>query len=234
MKKVFIGIILFPILIFVIGLVLVLTGKSFNFISPSKEEPAIEESAVPAAREIEAQTATIPGPKSISKPTIKFAATTYYDVTGSTRDEIRASMNQAKQGTFLERHDAVTTAETKINFARRQLADTCEAVMTRFDLTLTYTYPKWTSPQGVSSDLVAKWDSFIAALKVHEERHAKIETRRAFVVMQELQSMPSYPTCEAFDQAWRAKADALDSETKQLQTQYDRDTQSGKLQGAIF
>ena len=143
-------------------------------------------------------------------------------------------MTQAKKGTFLAGHDAATTAETHINFARRQLSDTCEAVMTQFNLIVTYTYPKWIPPQGVWPDVTAQWNSFIAALEVHEEGHAKIEVERASATLQELQRIPMQPTCEAFENIWQAKAGLLDQETKELQARYDRDTQSGKTQGASF
>ncbi len=233
MKNFFIGILLFPLIIFAVGLVLVLAGKGLDFILPSKEKPAAEETAAPSAEKVRTQPTTS-APKAISKVTVKYSATQYYTATGSTRDEIRASMAQAKLGTFLGGHDAATTAETNINFARRQLTDKCEAVMTRLDLILAFTYPKWTPSQGASSDLIAKWDSFLAALKIHEEGHAKIEIERANIVMQELQKIPAQSTCEAFDGVWQAKADALDQETKSIEAQYDRDTQSGKSQGVAF
>lgn len=210
MKKVFIGIILFPVLIFAVGLVLVFIGKGLNLISPSAEK------------------------KSVTEPAVNYVPTQYYDAVGSTIDEIRASMARARRDTFLEGHPAVTIVKTNVNFTTRQLVNTCKAVMTKFDLDITYVYPGWTPPQGISSDLVAKWNSFVAALKVHEEGHAKIEIERAAVVMNELQKLPAYPKCEDFDRAWRSKASALESETKQIEAQYDRDTQSGKLQGAIF
>lgn len=210
MKKLFIGIILFPVLIFIVGLILVFAGKGLNLISPSAEK------------------------KSVTEPSVNYASTQYYDAVGVTIDEIRASMTRARKDTFLEGHPAVTIVKTNINFTTRQLVNTCKAVMTKFDLDITYVYPRWTPPPGVSSDLVAKWDSFVAALKVHEEGHAKIEVERASVAMNELQKLPSYPKCEDFDRTWRARASALEAETKQIEAQYDRDTQSGKLQGAIF
>lgn len=211
MKKVFIGIILFPVLIFAVGLVFVLAGKGWNFISPS-----------------------VPSDKAVTKPGINYIPTQYYDAVGSTIDEIRASMTRARQDTFLEGHPAVTLVKTNINFTTRQLVNTCKAVMTKFDLDITYVYPRWTSPQGVSSDLVAKWKSFVAALKIHEEGHAKIEIERANILMNELQKLSAYPMCEDFNRAWRSKASAFEVETKQIEARYDRDTQSGKLQGAIF
>lgn len=143
-------------------------------------------------------------------------------------------MIEAKRGTFLEGHDAATTIETNINFTRRQLADKCEAVMTQFNLNMTYIYPKWIPPLDAAPDLVAKWGAFLAALKVHEEGHAKIETERANIVMRELQKMPPRSTCEDFDSVWQAKANAFDLETKEIEARYDSDTQSGKSQNAIF
>lgn len=235
MKKLFIGILLFPVLIFAVGLIFVFIGKSLNFISPSKPDSRTsEDRAAPVTEKSGTHATTSPAPKQILKPSIQYADTQYYNVTGFTRNEIRASMTQAKKGTFLEGHDAVTTAEMNINFSRKQLAGKCETVMTQFDLIITYTYPKWTLSQNAPSDLVAKWNSFIAALTVHEEGHVKIETERATVVMEELQKIPTYPTCEEFDQAWQTKADTLDLETKQIEAKYDQDTKSGRLQGVIF
>ena len=106
--------------------------------------------------------------------------------------------------------------------------------MTQFNLNLIYTYPKWTAPSGSTPELAEKWNTFIAALIVHEQGHAQIEVQRAAIVMQELQKLPAYATCEGFDEAWQAKARALDAQTTQIEMQYDGDTQSGKTQGVIF
>ena len=102
MKKILIGLILFPVLIFILGLAFVFIGKGLNFISPSKPDSQTSEvKTVPVTEKGRTQTAASPAPKQISKPTIKYADTKYYTVTGSTRDEIRASMTQAKKDTFL-------------------------------------------------------------------------------------------------------------------------------------
>lgn len=235
MKKFFIGILFFPILIFVVGLVFIFAGKGLNFISPAKQDiKKSEDNVIPAVKKDEVKTAAPLMPKPISKLNIKYLADKYYNVAGSTRDEIRSSMVQAKKGTFLEGHDAATTVETNIKFTRRQLADKCEAAMTQFNLIFTYTYPKWVPPKNAAPDLVAKWGAFLAALKVHEEGHTKIEIERANTLMRELQTMPSRSTCEDFDSAWQAKANAFDLETKEIEARYDSDTQSGKSQNVIF
>lgn len=213
MKKIFLIILLTPVFIFVVGLVVVFGVKGFN---------ALSSSAPSSSRQ------------SVTAPTIIYAPTQYYDATGATVEEIRASMSKSRRDTFLEGHPAVTLVKTNINFTTTQRANTCNAVMSKFDLTITYVYPKWTPPQGAPKELVAKWDSFVAGLVVHEGGHAKIEIERAAILMQELQKMPMLSTCEAFNEAWRAKAGTFEAETNQREAQYDKDTQSGKLQKAIF
>ena len=233
MKKILIGILLFPLLIFIVGAVVVVGGKSLNLFPQRQNLQEVKNESGLETKKTEIQTTSSPAPRQLTAPITTYG-TKYYAVSGSTRDEIEASMTAAKRGTFLEGHSGATTAETHINFSRRQLAKTCEATMTQFNLTLTYTYPKWTASPASAPELVEKWNAFIAALIVHEQGHAQIEVKRAAVVMQELQNLPAYATCEAFDAAWQAKASALDEETTQIERQYDRDTQGGKTQGVIF
>ncbi|MDP3769871.1 MAG: DUF922 domain-containing protein [bacterium] len=205
MKKILIGFIFVPVIIFAVGAVIVLiVGKA----------PEIVE---------------------VAKPTTLYA-TDYYDFSGLTKDEIRANriQAQAKKADFLVGHPAALIAKVDINFKPRQSGDTCKAKITKFDISLTYVYPRLTSLPNVSSGVAAEWNRYIAALKVHEEGHAKIEVERAGIMLKELQNLPAYATCEEFNRAWRAKASAFELETEQIEAVYDRDTQSGKTQGAIF
>lgn len=231
MKKIFIGLFLFPIAIFVIGILAIVIGKSTGLITPKSPEVRIEkgEATIPTG----SGNKQAVRPVALSRPNIKYA-TEYYDVFGSTRDEIRASMEQKKTDTFLEGHDAATISKTTINFATKQLTNKCDAVLIQFDSFITYVYPRWDSPTGALADLVSKWNSFQATLKIHEEGHAKIEADRIHLLFQELISFSEHKMCDGFDHAWRAKADAFDAESIQLGAEYDRATQSGKTQGASF
>ena len=204
MKKIIIGFILVPIVIFAVGagIVLIVGGRAPKVVQ-------------------------------VTKPAISYT-TDYYDVSGLTKDEIWASQTRARRDTFLEGHPAVTIAKVDINFKTRQFGGKCKATMIKFDVSLTYVYPRLTSLPDVSPGIAADWNRFVAALKVHEEGHAKIEVERAGLMLEELQKIPAYATCEEFNRVWRAKANAFALETKQVEAAYDRDTQSGKTQGAVF
>ncbi|OGZ56234.1 MAG: hypothetical protein A3G60_01860 [Candidatus Ryanbacteria bacterium RIFCSPLOWO2_12_FULL_47_9c] len=234
MKKIIIGFILLPLIIFATGVMFVLVGGGLNSMfkkdsgvstAENKTQPQTEKTDVPSAQ--------APNITQVTKPAISYAIT-YYDVSGLTKDEIKANMTQARKGTFLEGHNGATTAEININFKRRQLADKCETVMDKFDLSLIYTYPRLTSLPSVSSGIAAAWNTFIAALKVHEEGHAKIEVERANILFQKLLSLPEYKTCEEFDQTYDVATNTHEEETKLIGAQYDKDTQGGRLQGISF
>ncbi|OGZ06817.1 MAG: hypothetical protein A3C13_00720 [Candidatus Lloydbacteria bacterium RIFCSPHIGHO2_02_FULL_50_11] len=241
MKKIIIGFILVPVIIFAIGATFVLVGGGLNSLfekdsdAPNSTAPAAVPDEVGSAGEKTSssalQTST---PRPIMKPNIINEPTEYYVVTGATKEEIRASMAQAKMSVFLDGHVGATSAQTKINFKRRQLSDRCEVVMTQFDLHMGFIYPKWTPPPGVSSEVVVAWDAFIAALTIHENGHAEIELRNIANTFEALKQMPSYATCDEFDSVWQAMAEKREREDRAEQARYDQETQSGKLQNVTF
>ncbi|MDP3769911.1 MAG: DUF922 domain-containing protein [bacterium] len=235
MKKILIGVLIFPVLIFAVGLILVFAGKGLNiFSSPESPESSM---VLPEATDTGTKArdgSTSPAPRQITAPNIINDPTEYYIVTGATKEEIRASKFQSKKGTFFEGHDAATVAQTSINFRRRQLADKCEAVLTQFDLHMGFIYPKWITPPSASPEVITAWNAFIAALVVHEERHAEIELKNILDTFTALTQMPSYATCEEFDRAWQEIAETRERKDREDQAEYDRETRSGRLQGVSF
>jgi len=233
-KKILVGLLLLPVFIFVAGVIVVLVGGGLNSVfKKGSDYPVVEKEAPPEAENKVPQTVKPSEITQVKRPTITYD-TAYYDLAGLTKEEIRANKAQARKGSFFEGHDAATTAEININFKRRQRTNRCETVMDQFDLGLTYTYPRLTSLPNISQELASQWNQFIAALKVHEEGHAKIEVERAGLMLKELQNLPTYVTCEEFDRAYNAMASAHEDQTKLIEAQYDKDTQSGRLQGVSF
>lgn len=232
-KKIFIGFLLLPLGIFGVGVMLILLGVGTNFIFHTNTSSKSKTTVPSVTSTTSKNTSAAPTGSVVSAPHIAFK-TTYYNPTGSTRDEIRANMTALRQGTFLVGHDAATTSKIDINFQRRQLSGTCETRMSQFDLTLTYTYPKWTPPANIPPELIAQWNIFIAALKVHEEGHANIEISRVKELFTALKSIGTYATCDEFDRVWQAKADTMDAETKKIEAKYDQDTKGGQTQGVRF
>ena len=111
MKKIIIGFILVPVIIFAIGATFVLVGGGLNSLfekdsdAPNSTAPAAVPDEVGSAGEKTSssalQTST---PRPIMKPNIINEPTEYYVVTGATKEEIRASMAQAKMSVFLDGH----------------------------------------------------------------------------------------------------------------------------------
>ncbi|OGZ10232.1 MAG: hypothetical protein A3D65_04010 [Candidatus Lloydbacteria bacterium RIFCSPHIGHO2_02_FULL_50_13] len=234
MKKL-LFILLIPFIIFAFGVVLVFVGGGLDALfSKAPSSPKVT-SGVSPEDGAGAQVVYVPAPLEIGAPNVINVPTEYYTVTGATKEEVRASMAQAKKtNVFLEGHVGATSAQTGINFKRRQLADKCEAVLTQFDLRMGFIYPRWAQPPGASSEVIAAWGAFIAALIVHEEGHAKIELENITETFQALKQMSPYATCEEFDRAWQALAEKREREDRAEQARYDVETQSGKLQNVTF
>jgi predicted secreted Zn-dependent protease len=71
-------------------------------------------------------------------------------------------------------------------------------------------------------------------LVLHEEGHASIASEGAQTIYDTIVAMPSSTTCAALEKATNAAAQEKIDEIKQQQKHYDKETEHGKTQGAIF
>lgn len=156
----------------------------------------------------------------------------YFDVHGSTARELRAEMNRigpvADNGV---RGDAYTRWRIDWRFDLTQRGPECIASNFEIDLAVTMTLPRWVAPPGASADLVALWDRYSAAMRLHEDGHHRIALAAAYEVKRRLEAESREKSCKALENKLNSAADAVLDEYRARQAEYDRATDSGRTQG---
>lgn len=162
----------------------------------------------------------------------------FYQIEGTTPKELRKQLD--KYGPIdketNKKFDARTDWVIEWHYYYNESSNECKIDTNRVDvtLTLTFTYPEWKYPPDASSSLVDKWNTYMKNLTLHEEGHAAIASEGAQTIYDTIIAMPSSTTCAALEKATNAAAQEKIDEIKQQQKQYDKDTEHGKSQGAIF
>lgn len=159
----------------------------------------------------------------------------YYDITGSTADELRAQLDQlGPLDPWNERHDAQTDWFVSWSYPYADQADGCGTGPVTVEVNVTFTYPWWEPPATAAPDLVAHWEAYGEALRTHEDGHQQIGLETAWAVQQALNEVPPQATCAELDQLVDATGQQILDEFRQIEIDYDRETDHGATQGARF
>ncbi len=159
---------------------------------------------------------------------IEGAQMNYYDITGSTADELRHSMDQLRP---TDPYDANKPVDS---YADWYIAwnwpgygtDNCDLSASTITYTINVIMPRWRAPADASPDLTAKWEKYIQSLTFHEKGHVDNIINNYLTVMIAIQDA-SCLTAEAEAQK------ALD-DLRQFDSNYDSETKHGETQGAVF
>lgn len=168
------------------------------------------------------------------EPSIDFSVR-YYDVTGSTTDQIRASVfhntpiriNGSPYGAVTENHfdraySAVTTS-----------AGACEVKNVRVHLISRITLPRLVQ-NGQSEAVLSEWQRYIGALRAHEMMHAQNGRYTAETIASRLFSVKSAMPCPQMQQLLNAAVEQLIENMGKWDEQLDAKTEHGRSQGAFL
>lgn len=155
----------------------------------------------------------------------------YYDVAGSSASELRAQLDSHRE---TERVDAYTDWQIQWRYDYARSADGCRLESLIVSLDVTLTFPRWTPPEGVSPALQERWRAYLAALEAHEQGHEKLAAQAADEIAAALSSLPLYPSCAELEQAADEAGERVLQRYRQLELEYDRETEHGATQGARF
>jgi predicted secreted Zn-dependent protease len=155
--------------------------------------------------------------------------TTTYLVTGSTENEIRASLNAKRPGEY----DARTTWHVSWSYASAMRSGRCRVASSKVHTKIAFTYPRWVAPADATSKLKAKWSTYMAKLRVHEAGHARIGRVVAARVHATL-ARANAKDCRALDRALPALVKPHYTWGNAADRSYDRRTKHGETQGAVF
>ena len=138
-------------------------------------------------------------------------STTYYVVRGTTTGAIFAAIDASgvveKSG---QRAVGLTTAEWKLSSGEVDArAVPCVFPALTVALRLVVTLPRHEAPEALPADLRSRWESFVARVAAHEQRHVDIYLEGAKAMKARLEATRTAVSCadleKAIDGAWRAQ-----------------------------
>jgi predicted secreted Zn-dependent protease len=193
--------------------------------------PDIAPTPVPATEVTETPATPAPNDPPGAAPTVVVGAVAdavmqYYDVTGVTAAELRASMNaQGPLDSAGQRNDAFTTWNIDWTWPLNP-DSSCVLSGATITTTITVTFPRWLPPADVPASLVERWNDYEAALVTHESGHVSFVVTTANDVLAAIKGA----TCDTAE----AAAQAVVLRIRQHDADYDAETNHGATQGAHF
>ena len=159
----------------------------------------------------------------------------YYQITGSTADELRTQMDQlGYTDEFGHRWDAYTEWHVNWSYPYSATSNNCTSGLVQVQTQITFIFPQWNAPESASQDLIDRWDTYMAALQEHEDGHKKIAIEAGYEILQAINALPAYPSCSELEQAADAVGEIILEQYRQQQATYDQNTEHGRTQGARF
>jgi predicted secreted Zn-dependent protease len=179
-----------------------------------------------ASVEIQGTATTAPAPTSVTIVDIQNASITYYDISGSTGQEMRTQLDRsAPVAPDGYRGDATTIWNIYWTWDGYGTEDCdLETVKTTYDIQVTM--PRWTPPKDASPELVEEWNRYILALTEHEQVHVDHVIAGIPGVINAIRNA-SCGTAES-------EAQAVLDDIRQKDDEYDATTNHGAAQGAVF
>jgi predicted secreted Zn-dependent protease len=150
----------------------------------------------------------------------------YYDITGATAEDLRASMDaRGPVDGSGHRNDAFTAWDVRWTWPLHP--DTsCILSGATITTSITVTFPRWLPPAEASASLIERWNAYESALVTHESGHVSFVVATAADVLAAIKGA----TCETAESA----AQAVVARIRQHDIDYDAATNHGFTQGAHF
>jgi predicted secreted Zn-dependent protease len=177
-------------------------------------------------------TACNPAPEDVASPTavglvdIPNATIVYYDVAGSTENELRAQLD-ALGPVGYDGYKGDSTTQWIMRWSWPGYgSSSCDLSAAEVTYDIRVILPRWKSPENAGPDLVAKWTNYTRQLAEHEKGHVD------FVVAHypSIADAVKAAQCETAEVA----AQAALARIRQHDVDYDAATHHGATQGARF
>ncbi len=159
---------------------------------------------------------------------IEHAEISYYNITGSKANELRDSMNQLRPRDPWDGNlpvDSYTDWYIAWNWPGYG-SDNCDLSAAVITYRINVILPRWKVPEDASPELIAKWQKYLQSLALHEKGHVENIVNNYSSVKTAIQ----VATCSTADTEAQKTLEPL----RRFDADYDRETQHGVSQGAIF
>lgn len=160
----------------------------------------------------------------------------YYPIHGSSSSDIQSAMTQHGPWSEVEEQHYFANTEWRVKWSYDyQISERgCEISNLEGSVDITFTLPQWNAPTAASTSLVSAWNQFIVALQIHENGHMRHGVLAAQDVLQTLSELSPTPSCETLKTTARIAARRVVRQYNQQDIEYDRETNHGLTQGAVF
>jgi predicted secreted Zn-dependent protease len=159
----------------------------------------------------------------------------YRDVSGDTETALVAALKgSASADSAGDRFFAHTHWRLTWNFRVESGNGSCRLASATTELDVDMTLPRWDAPPSASPELVKRWNTFMKALRKHEDGHRDIAVAAANAIEKHAVKAAPETSCEMLKKTLSQIADSTLHEYRDRENSYDTTTMHGRTQGATF
>ena len=157
----------------------------------------------------------------------------YYDVDGATPGALAAALEARGPRMRGRRFFGMTEWEVRANYRGARRADACHVQDLTVRVSVETHLPRWRRRHSASPALQRAWSQFLDALDRHEQGHRVLAEQAAEAIRMRLAALEA-PTCRRLEAAAYREVDLVIDEYEEHNETYDRGTDHGRRQGAVW
>jgi predicted secreted Zn-dependent protease len=159
----------------------------------------------------------------------------YYEVTGCSEKELQSDLGQnCVTWNDGKQYDSITLWDVSWDHGYDRKRGACSTHSFRVTLEIIFRYPKWRQTDDAPPQLKEKWDRYLKNLVIHENGHRDMVVKGATELTRAVAQLPPASSCAALDREVNALYSKYMEKLEQDQYEYDKSTNHGTTQGAIF
>ena len=159
----------------------------------------------------------------------------YYDVSGSTVQELRADLNRHRPADKAGKHfDAVTRWFIRWRYDYQTGSDQCAIASVSTTVNITITFPRLSETADIPAAVKQAFADYTQKLLLHEKGHAQNAIDTAKRIDDGIAALRPQGTCPQLGRDANSLGYSLLEAAKQWDADYDLRTRHGATQGARF
>ena len=115
-----------------------------------------------------------------------------------------------------------------------RLSGKCRLTAASVSVRTVMTLPRWSIPADAPTYVVTRWKRFIEALTLHEDGHVAQGIQTGNEILVALKTVPGAATCKRLVSVLQRTFERSKELGEARNTEYDRVTDHGRTQGAVF